>query len=136
VEIAATFGVMGGGGFMALRPTVLLAPEFGFELTGAATVSKGGRILMGGVGGIVNLFPKLPVVPYVVAGGGMAVSDPNADTFLLESGSVGMLYAGGGLRFGFRYKITIRIEARSYAFFDANRYKPQEEYSGGLTVFF
>jgi hypothetical protein len=136
VEIAASFGVLGGGGFMALRPTILLAPQFGLEVTGAATVSKGGRILMGGAGGIVNLFPDFPIVPYAVVGGGIAASDPNADSFLLESGTVGMLYAGGGLRFGFRYRLTIRIEARAYAFFEPDRYKAQEEYSGGLTVFF
>ncbi len=136
VEIAITFGVLGGGGFMAIRPTVMLRPEFGFEATAGASVSRAGRLLLGGAGGVVNIFPDSPVVPYVVVGGGVAVSDPNADTFLLESGSVAMLYGGGGLRFGFRYRLTLRIEARAYAFFEPNRYSAQEEFSGGLTVFF
>lgn len=136
VEIAAMFGVLAGGGFMALRPTVLIDPTFGIEINGAASVSKGGRLLMAGGGGVVNVFPEWPIVPYLVVGGGIAQSDPNADTFLLESGSVGMLYAGGGLRLGFKWKITLRVEARAYGFFEPDRYRAQEEYSGGLSVFF
>lgn len=136
VEIAITFGALAEGGFMALRPSVFLAPELGIELGAAASVSGSGRILMGTGGGILNIFPRSPVVPYMVAGGGVAVSTPNADTFLLESGTVALLYAGGGLRFGFRYRITLRIEARAYAFFEPDRYVAMEEYSGGLTVFF
>ena len=42
----------------------------------------------------------------------------------------------GGLRFGFRYRITVRIEARGYAFFDEDRIVALEEITGGLTVFF
>jgi hypothetical protein len=136
VEIAATFGVLGGGGFMAIRPTLLVAPIFGLELTGAVAVSRAGRLMLFGGGGVINVFPDWPVVPYLVIGGGVTVSDPNADTFLLESGSIPMLYGGGGLRFGFRQRLTIRIEARAYAFFEPGRYVAQEEYSGGLSVFF
>ncbi|MFW6067395.1 MAG: SH3 domain-containing protein [Myxococcota bacterium] len=135
-ELAVTFGALGRGGFMAVRPTWLVRPVFGIEVNAAASVSRGGRVLLAGLGGIVNLFPDSPVVPFFVAGGGYATSNPNADTFLLESGSIGVAYAGGGLRFGFRYRLTLRIEARAYAFIEPNRYVAQEEYSGGLTVFF
>ena len=76
------------------------------------------------------------MVPFFTVGGGFAVSDPNADTFLLQSGMVGVLYGGGGLRFGFRYRITIRIEARGYAFFDENEINALEEITIGATVFF
>lgn len=135
-EIAVAFGVLGRNGFMAVRPSILLAPEVGIELTAGAGVSRGGRMLMGAAGGIVNVFPDWPIVPYVVAGGGFARSDPNADTFLLEPGTVGVLYGGGGLRLGFRYRLTVRIEARVYGFFEPDRYVAQEEFSGGVTVFF
>jgi len=135
-EVSMTFGMLGDAGFMALRPAFYLAPEAGIELTAAASVSQAGRILIGGVGGILNVFPRSPVVPYLVAGGGIAQSTPNADTFLLEAGTVAMLYGGGGLRFGFRYRLTLRVEARGYTFFEANRYVTKEEYSAGLTVFF
>ena len=135
-EVSITFGMLGDAGFMALRPAFYLAPEAGIELTAAASVSQAGRLLLGAVGGIINVFPHSPVVPYIVGGGGVAQSAPNADTFLLESGRVALLYGGGGLRFGLRHRITLRVEARAYAFFEANRYVTKEEYSGGLTVFF
>ncbi len=33
-------------------------------------------------------------------------------------------------------RVALRIEARAYAIYDQNRYIAQEEYSGGVTVFF
>ncbi|MCA9582871.1 MAG: SH3 domain-containing protein, partial [Myxococcales bacterium] len=102
--LGKTFGADGGGGFMALRPALYVAPTFGVELTAAASVAEGGRIFLLGGGPIVNIFPRSPIVPYVVVGGGAAMADPNADTFLLESGTTAFLYGGGGLRFGFRYR--------------------------------
>lgn len=136
-ELHFQFGVLGlVNGFMAIRPAFYLAPEFGIELTGAASVGDGGRLLIAAAGGIFNAFPESVVVPFAVAGGGVTVSDPNADSFLLRQGVTGALYAGGGLRFCFRYHITIRLEARIWGFYDENRYVPQEEYGGGITVFF
>ncbi len=143
-EIAVVGGVMGpsfgfngnAGGFMTIRPTFYLVPEFGVELGLGASVSEGGRIFMGMIGGIVNVFPNSPIVPYLVVGGGYGLSDPNADTFLLTSGDTSIVYGGGGLRIGFKYRITLRIEARAYAFFQPDLYVPQEELSGGATVFF
>lgn len=136
VEVAALFGVLAGGGFVALRPSLLVAPAFGLEATAAISVSRAGRLAIFGGGGIINIAPNWPVVPYLTLGGGVALSDPNADTFLLEQGRVAMLYGGGGLRIGFKHRLTLRIEARAYAFFEADRYLAQEEISGGLSVFF
>jgi hypothetical protein len=136
-EISFNFGALGlVQGFMAIRPAFYLAPEFGLELTAAAAVGDRGRLLIGAAGGIINVFPHSVVIPFLALGGGVAFADPNADTFLLRSGATGALYGGGGLRFAFRYRITLRLEARLWAFFDENRYVAQEEYSGGLTVFF
>jgi len=136
-ELSFNFGALGlVNGFMAIRPAFYLAPEFGIEITGAAAVGDAGRLLIATGGAIVNVFPESVVVPFAVGGGGVAFSDGNADAFLVESGVAGALYAGGGLRFCFRYHITLRLEARIWAFYDENRYVGQEEYSGGLTVFF
>jgi len=136
MEISAMFGALGGGGLMAVRPTLVLDAYFGVEVNGAASVNRAGNLLLIGGGGVVNVFPLWPVVPFLVVGGGAAFSDPNADTFLLEAGTTGMLYAGGGLRFGFRKRLVLRVEVRSYVFFEADSYVSQEEYSGGISVFF
>ena len=141
-ELAFAFGVLGisesgiGGGFMGIRPAINVSPEFAIEATLAASVGDGGRLFVGALGGLVNIFPTSPVVPFLAVGGGFARSDPNADTFLLRAGWRGAMYAGGGLRIGFRYRITLRLEARAWVFLDENEVSEQEEVSGGLTVFF
>ncbi|UJR80689.1 SH3 domain-containing protein [Sandaracinus amylolyticus] len=138
-ELHFGFGVLGvndPNGFMTIRPTIYIAPEIGIEATLAAAVGEGGRLMIGTLGGLVNVFPDSPVVPFLAAGGGFVVSDPNADSFLLQSGVTGALYAGGGLRIAFRYRITLRLEARAWAIYEENRYVAQEELSAGFTVFF
>jgi hypothetical protein len=121
---------------IALRPTVLLDPTFGFELSGLAAVATGGRLLQLTTGPIINVFPSSPVVPFATVQGGITASSPNADTFLLASGSIATLSAGAGLRLGFHYRITLRLEARAHLFFEPDRNVSQEELSAGLTVFF
>lgn len=135
-ELAVQLGVLSGNGFMALRPTWLLAPTFGFEANLAASVGSAGRLFMGGIGPVFNIFPSWPIVPFFAGGGGFAKASPNADDFVLGSGVSSMIYAGGGLRMGFRYRLIVRVEARSYAFFEADRLVAQEEVSGGLSTFF
>ena len=141
-EIAFSFGVLGisgrgvDTGLMAIRPAINLSPELAIEATAAAAVGEGGRLFLGTLGGLVNVFPTSPVVPFVALGGGILRSDPNADAFLLRPGWRGAMYAGGGLRIGFRYRITLRLEARAWVLFDENQWSEQEEVSGGLTVFF
>lgn len=136
-ELAVTFGILGFfNGFMAVRPALQVAPELALELNLAGSVGDAGRLLIGSGGPLINLWPDSPVVPFFTVGGGLAVSDPNADSFLIDSGMVGVLYGGGGFRFQFRYRITLRIEARGYAFFDENRITALEEISAGLSVFF
>jgi len=135
-ELAVTLGALGGDGFLAVRPTILLAPTFGFELSLGASVGSLGRLLMVGLGGIVNLFPSWPVTPFFTVGGGGVHAAPNSDTFLAESGTRSLVYGGGGLRFGFRHRLIVRVEARGVALFDAERLSPQQEISGGLSAFF
>jgi hypothetical protein len=134
-EVALVGGVLGGGGLIALRPSWLLSPNFGIEATAAATVAQGGRLLIAMLGPFVNMFPEAPVVPFFNVSGGVIASSPNADTFLLRSSNLVGLSAGAGLRIGFRYRITLRLEVRSYVFFETDRYVREEELSAGLSVF-
>lgn len=134
-EVALVGGVLGSGGLIALRPSWLLSANFGFEATAAAAVARGGRLLMAMVGPFVNIFPESPVVPFFNVSGGVIASSPNADTFLLQSSSLATVSAGAGLRIGFRYRLTLRLEARSYVFFETDRYVREEELSAGLSVF-
>ena len=135
-EVAITAGMLGSGGMIAVRPAWLLDPAFGFELSGEASVATGGRLLLATAGPIVNLFPRSPLVPFATLQGGVAASSPNADTFLLGSGAIATACAGAGFRIGFRYRITLRLEARTHVFFEPDRTITQEELSAGLTVFF
>jgi hypothetical protein len=134
-EIALLGGALGSGGLIALRPTWLLDPSFGIEATGGVAVARGGRLFLAMLGPVVNLFPRSPVVPFFSIAGGLVASSPNADTFLLRAGSVTGLSAGVGLRIGFRYRLTLRLEARSYVLFETDHYVREEEFSAGLTVF-
>lgn len=134
-EFALAFGVLGSGGLIALRPSWLLSPSFGFELTAGAAVAQGGRLMLAMLGPFVNLFPTSPIVPFFTVGGGLIATSPNADTFLLQRSHLVGLSAGAGLRVGFRYRLTLRLEARSYVFFETDRYVREEELSAGLSVF-
>ena len=135
-EVAVTGGVLAGGGMIALRPSFLLNPAFGVEVNAMAVVAPGGRLWVATGGPIFNLLPHAPIVPFATLQGGVTASSPNADTFLLGSGSIATLSAGFGLRLGFHYRLTLRLEARAYAFFEPDRFVSQEEFSAGLTVFF
>jgi len=134
-EVALVGGVLGDGGLLALRPSWLLSPTFGIEATAAATVAQGGRLLIAMLGPFVNLFPEAPIVPFFNVAGGVIASSPNADTFLQKSSNLVGMSAGAGLRIGFRYRLTLRLEARSYVFFETDRYVREEELSAGLSVF-
>jgi hypothetical protein len=135
-ELAFTFGVLGANGFMTLRPAWLLAPTIGVEANLGAAIGSTGRLLLAGLGGIFNLLPRAPVVPFFAAGGGVVWASPNADTFLLDSGTRSAVYGGGGLRFGFRHHMVVRLEGRGYAFFTADALDTAREVSCGLSAFF
>lgn len=135
-EVAIVAGTLSGSGFLAVRPTYLVGPSFGFELSLAASVGGEGRLFLASVGGIVNLFPGWPVTPFFAVGGGGMYAAPNNDAFIFEAGGRSLAYGGGGLRFGFKRRIYVRIEGRGYALFDADHLTSQQEISGGLSAFF
>ncbi|MET0341748.1 MAG: SH3 domain-containing protein [Polyangiales bacterium] len=135
-ELAISLGSLSGSGLMAVRPVVLLAPTFGIELSLGASVGARGRLFFAGLGGIVNLFPRFPVTPFLAGGGGGVRAYPNADALALEAGGRSLVYGGGGLRIAFKHRIVLRVEARSFVLFDADRLDAQQELSGGFSALF
>jgi uncharacterized protein YgiM (DUF1202 family) len=135
-ELCVSLGVLGGSGWMAVRPSWLLDPTFAIEGTLGGAVGGDGRLFTGTVGGLVNIFPSSVIVPFVAVGGGAVRSDANADAFLMETGFRYAMYGGGGLRFGFRSRLIVRVDVRVHSFFDANQYTAEEEISGGISAFF
>jgi hypothetical protein len=135
-ELAVTFGALSGSGFLALRPSIMLGPTFALEANLGASVGSLGRLFLIGAGALVNLFPSWPITPFFTVGGGGVHATPNGDAFIFSAGTRSMMYGGGGLRFGFRHRLILRVEGRGYALFDADRLVAQQEISGGLSAFF
>lgn len=135
-ELAVTLGVLGDSGFLAVRPSYMVGPTFAFELNLGASVGSTGRLFVMGGGGVVNLFPSWPVTPFFTVGGGAAHAAPNSDAFIFSAGTRSMIYAGGGLRFGFRHRLIVRVEGRNYALFEPDELVSRQEISGGLSAFF
>jgi hypothetical protein len=135
-EISLVAGALGSGGLFGARVGYLVRPSFGLELDAAMAVASAGRLALLTAGPIVNLFPSSPLGLFVTLHGGLAASSPNADTFLLTRGAIAALAGGGGVRIGLDYGLTLRLEVRSYAFFEPDRYVTREEFSAGLSVFF
>ena len=76
------------------------------------------------------------MIPFFTAAGGAASAFPRADAFALTAGTRGLLAVGGGLRFIFKKRITVRFDYRRYNIFDANFSIGLNEYSGGLAMVF
>jgi hypothetical protein len=135
-ELSVSLGALSGSGFLAVRPSYMLSPVFALEASFGASVGAPGRLFLLGLGGVVNVFPSWPITPFFVVGGGGMRAAPNSDAFAFEEGTRSLAYGGGGLRFGFRHRLIVRVEGRGYAMFDPNRLTSQQEISGGLSAFF
>lgn len=135
-EIALVGGALGTGGLFGGRLSYLFDPAFGVELSSGVAVAASGRLVLATVGPVVNLFPSSPLGLLATVQAGVTASSPNADTFLLSRGSIATLSGGIGLRLSLRYGLTLRVELRTHAFIEPDRYVTREEISGGLAVFF
>ena len=135
-ELALIGGALGTGGLFGARVSYLLEPAFGMEVSGGVAVASSGRLVLATIGPIVNFFPSSPLGLFATVQSGITASSPNADTFLLDRGSIATLSGGVGLRLSLRYGLTLRVEARGHAFIEPDRYVTREEISGGLAVFF
>jgi hypothetical protein len=137
IGMAFSAGLLGGEGMVLFRPSVLLAPHLALEGYVGETVGDQIDIVHYGLAANLFLWPRSPVTLFFSLGGGGAHGRKKADQFVLpEDSDFLTANAGGGLLIALRKRITLRIDCRNYAIFDANYTRNLMEYSGGFAVLF
>jgi Bacterial SH3 domain len=137
-DMGLTFsaGLLGGEGLVLFRPALLLAPHLALEGFVGETVGEQADVIYYGAAANLFLWPRSPVTPFFVLGGGGAHGRKKADQFTIKTGHYLTANVGGGLMFAFKKRVTLRLDFRNYSVFDANYTSDLQEYSGGLAVFF
>jgi hypothetical protein len=137
-DMGLTFsaGLLGGEGMVLFRPAVLLAPHLALEGFVGETVGEQADVIYYGADFNLFVWPRSPVTPFFVLGGGGAHGRRKADQFTIKTGHYLTANVGGGLLFAFKKRVTLRVDFRNYSVFDANYTRDLREYSGGLAVFF
>jgi hypothetical protein len=136
IGMSFSAGLLGGEGMVLFRPSVLLAPHLAIEAFVGETVGDQVDVVHYGLSANLFLWPRSPVTLFVALGGGGAHGRKKADQFVPESGNFLTAHAGGGLLIALKKRITLRIDCRNYAIFDANYTRNLMEYSGGFAVLF
>lgn len=137
-EIGLSFsaGLLGGEGLVLFRPSLLLAPHVGLEAFVGETVGEQVDVVHYGLTANLFLWPRSPVTLFFALGGGGAHGRKKADQFVPEGDDFLTAHAGGGLLIALKKRITLRIDCRNYAIFDADYTRNLMEYSGGFAVLF
>jgi hypothetical protein len=137
-DMGLTFsaGLLGGEGMVLFRPALMLAPHLALEGFVGETVGEQADVIHFGLAANLFLWPRSPVTPFFVLGGGGAHGRRKADQFTIEPGTFMTANVGGGLMFAFKKRVTLRLDFRNYSVFDADYTRALQEYSGGLAVFF
>jgi hypothetical protein len=136
VGLSFSVGLLGGEGMVLFRPSVLLAPHLALEGFVGETVGQHLDVLYYGAAANLYLWPTSPVTPFFALGGGGARGRQKADQPVIDTGNYLGANVGGGLLIAFKKRVTLRIDFRNYAVFDADYTRNLQEYSGGLAIFF
>ena len=123
-------------GYFEVRPTWVLAPEISIESYGGISRTDDGSLTHLGVWGVVHLLPDLAIDPYFGVGGGYLWSKANADSFAVKNDSIAVARAGGGILFGLRGRILVRMEVTNLTLFSPDRFKNVQTFLSGLGVYF
>jgi hypothetical protein len=123
-------------GYFEVRPTWVLAPEISIETYGGISRTDDGSLTHLGLWGVVHLLPDLAIDPYIGVGGGYLWSRANADSFAVKNDSIAVARAGGGILFGLRGRILVRMEVTNLTLFSPDRFKNVQTVLGGLGVYF
>ena len=136
VDSGGSSAYVAADGYFEARPTWVLAPQISLEsFAGISRTDDGSLFLVGGWA-VVHLLPDLAIDPYLGAGGGYLWSKANADSFAVRDDHVSVARAGGGVLFGLRGRILVRLEATNLTLFSPDRFKNVQTFLGGLGVYF
>jgi hypothetical protein len=136
VGLSFSVGLLGGEGLVLFRPSILLAPHLALEGFVGETVGQHLDVLYYGAVANLYLWPASPVTPFFALGAGGARGRQKADQPVIDTGNYLCANVGGGLLLAFKKRVTLRLDFRNYAVFDADYTRNLQEYSGGLAIFF
>lgn len=136
VGLSFSAGLLDREGVFILRPSWLIDPYWALEAFGGLSPRSEKDIFLAGAGFVLRLAPGAVIGPYVNIGFGAAHIRPKADNFVDIEETLMALTAGGGFEITFKKQITLRLDARNWSLFDANKSNNGQEYSGGLAIFF
>jgi hypothetical protein len=134
--MAMTGGVFDGNGYAEIKPAFVVNRSLSLEPYLGLVMSTSGRSLLYGGGALINLFPDLPIAPYLSLGGGGYSSLPNQDSFTQHRQTLFHARAGGGLLVSLRWRISLRLEFNNTLLFNAESYRNAQSYVAGLGSYF
>ena len=132
---ALTGGVFDLDGYVELKPALVIAPAIAFEPYVGLALQPGGRRLVYGGGGTLNLAPDWAAAPFVHVGIG-GVEETPTEEFVQKERSWFHVRAGGGFLISLRWRILVRLEAQNVVLFTEDDYENVQAYVGGLGAYF
>lgn len=129
-------GLFDKGGYVEIKPALVLAPAVAIEPYAGIALSSEGRRFVYGAGGTLNFAPDWAIAPYVHVGAGGVTTTPNEDARILEGGTVAHARAGGGLLVSLRWRILVRLEAMEVVLFDPDYKRSAQSFVGGFGTYF
>lgn len=133
---ALTAGLFDRGGYVEVKPAIVLAPSVALEPYLGIVLSTEGRRFVFGGGGTLNFAPEWPIAPYVHLGAGGITTVPNQDATVLKGGTLAHARVGGGLLISLRWRILFRLEAMHVVMFEPDFRQSAQSYVAGLGTYF
>jgi uncharacterized protein YgiM (DUF1202 family) len=139
-EARGGFALVGGvfdkGGYVELKPALVLAPPVAIEPYAGIGLATEGRRFLYGLGATLNFAPDWAIAPYVHVGGGAVSTVANQDAQVLQDGTVAHARAGGGLLVSLRWRILVRLEVMQVVLFSPDYKRSAQSFAGGLGTYF
>jgi len=135
-SMAVSAGALGSDGLFTLGLGIFPTDHTLLEVTVGQSAGSYGNVFSARLEVLVLLGPWRAVVPFLAAGGGLAVFSPHRNVEVFARGSNALAGAGGGLLLQLRVGLTLRVEARHMMLFSANKTWSAEAISGGVMLVF